>query len=865
MPSKDLLRRPPEESNWRGPSGLKRPFYSRWWFKLFFWTILLSSVAGVLTYKMYVLPLRDQAETFDLEEIKKLEIASIIYDRYGGELGKLYITNRTPITLKQVPKHFQDALLAQEDSRYYQHQGVDWYGVGRAVYQGVLRKIGGRGVNQGASTITQQLGRQTFQLLERELSRKILEWYLALRIEKKYSKEDIMEHYLNRIFFGSSGTGQNFYGVQSAAQGYFGKNVTDLTLDESATLVGLIKAPNTYSPLRNAEAAIKGRNIVLDRMAQETLITPEVAEENKRKPMVTVAASPDSRMTYYYDAIRKETVKIVGEERASIGGFHIYTSIDPDLQHQADEALKKRLAEVETMQGYAHQTYTQYRNVLNDYRQQLKDKTIPPNTPKPKPEYLQGAALIIDNSNGAVLAVVGGRDFKDSEYNRAFDSARATGTCFTPFVYAQAFTSPNFYPGSQLEDSHFDNSRAMVGGSMEGILGEWGAESMDTSYSMGKITAREALSTSKNAPTMRLAYAAFSGGNMDKPNLKPLLGLTTKAGIQSQVKEYPSSFLGTSEIKLSEMCLAYTIFPNLGERPVALTIINRITDSQGGQVFQTKQTQEKVRVIDEIAAYQTHSCLVDALQIGTGRAARLEFGLKNFPAAGKTGTHSDYKDLWFMGYSSRITCGVWVGFDKLTTIAKPPNAFSSRIALPIWCDLMNAAQSKYSAELFTTPAGMERVEICKHSGLRASDYCYAQIKQTMNGKEIEHSIKTSYIEYVRPGTTVSTLCNIHTGSGKKDDNTDQVKLTDFQADIGKANTTNIADPTNSKFSSVEPVTLQSATILGEDPFESVVPVPKARVVPFDGAEVKRPEIVEDAKSETEAPIKLAPPKAIKVE
>jgi membrane peptidoglycan carboxypeptidase len=861
MFSQDLLT-PAGDSGWRGPSGLRRPFYQRWWFKLFFVLLVLGALAGMVAWNFYVLPLKERAETFDLEQIKKLEVATVIYDRTGAEMSRLYETNRQRIKLKEVPKFFQEALLAQEDSRFYDHHGVDWYGVARATYQTALRAFTGQGVQQGASTLTQQLGRGTFNLMEKELSRKILEWFLAMRIERVMSKQDIMEHYLNRIFFGS-GNGQNFYGVQAAAQGYYGKNVAELTLEESATLVGLIKAPNNYSPLRRPEAAKKARNIVLDRMVEERYLDANTAAANKAKPIVTLAASVDPRFNYAFDAIKEQAMQIVGEERAAVGGFNIYTTIDPALQRQSEDAVKKRLAEVETMKDYPHQTHAQYRRITEDFRAKLKSGAISKTEPKPDPQYLQGAALVVDNATGGILAMVGGRDYLDSYLNRVTGSARPPGTAFTPFVFAHAFSSASFYPGTLLEDAPLDNRLVMVGGSMVGTVGEWGAESMDASYSMTKISARESLSLSKNAQTVRLAYKAFPMEKADQPSIKPLMEMASKAGIQSPIKEAPASFLGVSELKLSELCLAYTSFPNAGERPAALTLITKITDPAGTVVYQADSAAAKVRVMDEIAAYQTHTCLVDALDRGTGKAGRAEFGLKKFPAAGKTGSHDGYKDLWFMGYSPRVTCGVWVGFDKANVpIAAPPNAFSSRIALPIWSDIMNLTQDKYAGGEFRPPNAVERIEICNKSGMRATDFCYEMVKaKTATGAEIDRSVRCSYLEYVRPGTTISSTCSLHTGT--KDGGSDIVTLDDFKPSMSIGVTA--AEAATGRFATVDPVHMQAPTIQGEDPFESIIPVPKARPVSADGTEVRRPEIIEDELPKTQVPVQLQAPKPVRIE
>jgi membrane carboxypeptidase/penicillin-binding protein len=421
------------ERNWRGEAGLKLPFYRRGWFSALVALFILGIVAAFGIYSVIVAPLRRDAEKFDLEELKKLESASIIFDRNGDEMARLYVLNRTPVPITDVPQHFIDALVAQEDSRFFKHDGVDYIGLARAMKE----NLSAGQVTQGASTITQQLARQTFQLLEKSYKRKILEAFIAQRIEKHYSKPEILELYLNRIFFGL-----NFYGVQAAARGYFGKDVKELTIEESATICGLIKSPNNIQPLRNPQRALKERNYVLERMASEGTLSDEDAARLKNKPLITAPQTSDPRLSYVFDAVRREVVEIVGEERASIGGFQIYTSIDQDLQKAAETAMNKQIAQVEQRPGYQHQTFAQFRSIISDYRARLKRGEIDPTTPRPVPEYLQSAAMMIDNKDGSILAMVGGRDFGDSQFNRATDGVRPVGTAFTPLRLCRRLQQP---------------------------------------------------------------------------------------------------------------------------------------------------------------------------------------------------------------------------------------------------------------------------------------------------------------------------------------------------------------------------------------------------------------------------------------
>lgn len=826
------------ERNWRGEAGLKLPFYRRGWFSALLALAILGVVAAFGVYSVVVAPLRKDAEKYDLEELKKLESASIIYDRNGDEMSRLYVLNRTPVPITDVPQHFIDALVAQEDSRFFKHDGVDYIGLARAVKENIMA----REVTQGASTITQQLARQTFKLLERSYKRKILEAFIAQRIEKHFSKAEILELYLNRIFFGL-----NFYGVQAAANGYFGKDVKDLTVEESATIVGLIKSPNNIQPLRHPQRALKERNYVLERMAIEGTLTHEEATKLKNKPLVTAPQTSDPRLSYVFDAVRREVVDIVGEERASVGGFRIYTSIDQDLQKVAEESISKRMAEVEKRPGYEHQTLAQFRAIMDDYRGRMKRGEIDPATPRPLPEYLQSAAIMIDNKDGSIVAMVGGRDFGDSQFNRATDGLRSVGTAFTPFVYAAAFSSPRLYPGTKVDDAPLDNRRVMIGG-LTGILGEWGAEVDNPKWSQAPMSSREALVQGRNSATVRL------GEMVGVPMVKQV---AQKAGITSEMRDYPSTFLGASEARLSEMCLAYSNFPTLGSRPRKMTLVQRITDSNDKPVFQIADSAlESVQSMDPIAAYQTHTCLVDALHRGTGSPAVSEYKLGEFVAGGKTGTHYEFKDLWFLGYTSGVTCGVWAGFDKSKTIY--PGAFSNRIVLPVWTDMINASVVRFPPDEITPPQSAERIEICQRSGMRATDYCYDKIKDA-NG--VEKSVRDTYFEYIRPGTPMEGYCTVHTGEGLPK----EMEQFRFHTPAGSLpGAPLIADA--AKWVHIEPVRMQALTIIGEDPYDAEQAVPRARPVNDDGTPIRKAIPVDAVGSgEEESPIKLAPPPPMKIE
>jgi penicillin-binding protein 1A len=383
---------------------------------------------------------------------------------------------------------------------------------------------------------------------------------------------------------------------------------------------------------------------------------------------------------------------------------------------------------------------------------------------------------------------------------------------------------------------------------------------------MSTISLRESLVQSWNAATVRLGD--LIGNNLIKllpeaqrqkaipwtTALASIQQLSKNAGINSALKEYPSTFLGASEVKLDELCLAYSTFPNGGVRPPKLHLVERITEGEDKVIFQVDlEKQGRSTAMDPIAAYQTHSCLVDALERGTGKAARAEFGLGDFPVAGKTGTYDGFKDLWFMGYTSAITCGVWVGFDKQKPIYD--GAFSSRIALPIWSDIVNTTIDSYPPADIPVPPGVERVELCKKSGMKATDFCFDRVARD-DGRE--QSVRSTYFEYARPGTRFDLYCTAHTGEGVNMDILafSRIGLGGRRQEAGGGGL----------FKNVEPVRLQGLTILGQDPYNSVQPLPRAVLVDEDGGKIKRAEPVESLEDgPQELPIRLSPPPRIFIE
>jgi penicillin-binding protein 1A len=405
---------------------------------------------------------------------------------------------------------------------------------------------------------------------------------------------------------------------------------------------------------------------------------------------------------------------------------------------------------------------------------------------------LQGALIALDNQSAGILALVGGRDFEHNQYDRALQAKRPAGTAIKPFVYAAAFEN-GLFPGSPVEDSPLDNRAVMIGGTT-GILGEWGPESENNRYE-GPMTARQALAKSKNGATVRIGMTV---------GVEPVIQLCHVAGIRSQLRPFPATFLGSSEITLAELALAYTIFPNGGWRPSTPQILDRIEEKDGTVVWQSPENGARQKVIKPETAYEVHSCLVDALESGTGRAAREKFGLKKFPAAGKTGTAYDFTDALFVGYDNSVTCAVWAGFDKPQKIYR--GAFGSEIALPIWVDLMNAASERYLPKEIPPPAGMQKIEICSRSGLLATDKCYDSVKSS-DGEMVHR--RTTYMEIATSAQMPTEPCNVH-GEAR-------ARLVRDLPASGFPRASLVVDPTQ-----VSPVAVKGPVLLAEnDPYNAV--------------------------------------------
>jgi penicillin-binding protein 1A len=601
-------------------------------FKLGFAALVLWALVAAAYYAW--------ALTFDLTAIREMPQRSVVLDRDGKFYSRLSGENRIVAPFDQVSNNFVNALITREDSRFYSHHGVDPIGIARAIVRNFL--FGG--AREGASTITQQLARNSFPLGGKNVHRKLIEAALAFRIETELTKEQILEAYMNRIYFGSG-----FYGIETASRGYFGKPASRLSLGEAALLAGLIRSPSRISPFNNPDAAVKNRDVVLKRMHELDLIDSGQLAEALREPL-RLAPKPDAapEENWAMETIRRELDLVVPEDRIADGGIKVYTTIDPALQDAAEKSLAHRLAQIERRPGYPH----------------------PKKDAAKGADYLQGALLAIDNRTGGIRAVVGGRDYSDSKYHRAFDARRQAGSTVKPFVFATAFAH-GVRPGDSVSDARLSP------GEIPRDLGHYDPSNSD-GQSRGDIHVADALIDSRNTASVRVGLRA---------GLPAAADTLQRAGLAAHVAPYPSLCLGAFETTLKDLTAAYTAFPREGVR-LQPYLIEKVVDSDGAVLFEA--TRGRIRFLDPHATNLTTGLLEQVLTHGTASNAR-NLGLRRH-AAGKTGTTDQFRDAWFVGFTQSLTCGVWVGFDRPQTILR--GGYGADLALPVWVDVIQAADTR---------------------------------------------------------------------------------------------------------------------------------------------------------------------------
>ena len=696
---------------------------------LFVLLILLAAVAGAVSGFLLVYS-TDLPQVTELEHYRPATITQL-YDDQNRVVGQFALQRRVIDGYNDFPKVLRDALISTEDKEFEQHWGVDVWRVFGAAWRDVMLDSKA----QGASTLTMQLARNLFLSPDRNFRRKMQEVMLSIQIERRFTKPQIFTLYANQIYLG-----HGVYGFEAGANYYFSKKAKDLTLEEAAVLAGLPKAPNAYSPINNPERAIRRRNLVINNMLEDGKITAAEAERAKTAPLVLkLQAEPNDIAPYFVEEIRQYLEKKYGSEQVHEGGLRVYTGLNMEMQHAAQEAVRDGLAVYERRHGwkgnllnvvangetlatyhhidwdgnietgsYVHALVTDVEPMAATIKFAKYEARLGPEelkwTRHTSPEQVlktgdlvyvkvdelngsasrvslqqesgvQGSLMALDNSSGDVKAMVGGRDFEQSKFNRATQALRQVGSSFKPYIYTAAIDQ-----GMTPDDTVLDAPITFSTSS-----GPYTPHNYDGKFE-GVITFRHALAESRNIPALKVTERV--GG------IKTVIDYARRFGITAPLLPYLPIALGAADITLAEQTAAFTTFPNDGVRVVP-RYIRKVTDYDG------RVLEDDYPEVREVVSARTARIMVTMLREvilhGTGfQASKL-----NHPLGGKTGTTNDFTDAWFVGFSPSITCGVWVGFDEKKTLGNKETGAVA--ALPIWMDFMRVALKGRESEDFAAP------------------------------------------------------------------------------------------------------------------------------------------------------------------
>ena len=642
--------------------------------------------------------------------------ATQVFAADGSLLAELAVEQRTPIRLEELPPHVFNAFLAVEDKRFWSHLGVDLLSTTRAFFDFVLNGFDGSGV-AGGSSITQQLAGAMFSASvdRREISprRKLREMRVAVSLESAYSKQEILEAYLNQINF------DGVFGVEAAAQRYFGKPARDLNLPEAATLAAIPRNPRGYNPTRNPDRAIGRRNLVLGLMADQGLVSEADAEAARAYPLeLDDGARIEQPAPYFVEWIRQI---IYARYRTDIyeNGFRVFTTLDPAIQATADSALRARLAQVERNAGFRGSvTYEETRAWPPDSLTAVS----PGGAEMP---YIQGMFIALDPRTGDVKALIGGRDFEDSEFNRATQAIRQPGSVFKPFVYAAAIAS-----GLPASEVIYDAPVVIENPGSN----PYSPKNFEDNFS-GPLTLRRAMARSINVVAVKLGQRIGE---------ESFAQLATQAGITSDIPRVPSAAIGAASVTPLEIATAYTTFATMGIRVLPRPIL-RIESKEGRVLWESQPNRE--RVLDPQVAWIMVSMLRDAVDAGTGATAvRIQAQVPySVPVAGKTGTTNGATDTWFVGFTSELVTTTWIGFDRPARVHV--GATGGSTAAPVGAAVLAAYYREHDPpEPWERPEGLIERSVDETTGLLATQWCPAQL---------------IYREVYLPGTEPTETCDLH--------------------------------------------------------------------------------------------------------
>ncbi len=636
---------------------------------------------------------------------------SKLYAADGTFLAELGLERRTLLKLADIPRPVRDAFVITEDKRFFHHHGIDWTRVAGAA----VRNVASRGYAQGFSTITMQLARNLFPeaiTREKTLVRKLKEARVAREIEAEYPKDRILELYLNQIYLGNGA-----YGVETAAQQYFGKSARDLNLAEAATLAALPKGPERYNPRRFPERAITRRNTVIELMRRAGAVSDSEASVARAYPLQLAhkgqAGSGGEAAPYFVEWVRQQLDAQFGRQLYE-QGLKVYTTLDPDMQGAAERALEQQLRAIEGGKygRFPHPTFEEYlaRNATGGEN----GSAISP--------YLQGCFVAIDPRTGAVRAMVGGRDFDDSKFNRATQALRQPGSTFKPIVYATAVQNGR-PPSYMVDDSPLEVPQP------DGTT--WAPQNYDLTF-QGEMTMRRALYLSRNLVAIRVGMELGPESVIDEAR---------RFGISTPIHPYPSIYIGSESVYPIELIAGYTAFANLGVRatPMAIT---RVENAQGQVLWEPAPTLTPVLSPEE--AWEMVDMMKDVVQHGSAYGSVWSAGF-HLPSAGKTGTTNDGNDVWYIGYTADLVAGVWMGMDRPVKIMH--DAQGGRLAAPAWTAFMTEVYRRKPAPPdWPRPDGLIAREIDRTTGLLRNPYCPAAAVMT---------------EWYIPGTEPVQECDMH--------------------------------------------------------------------------------------------------------
>ena len=652
-----------------------------------------------------------------MRRIGEMDQATAVFDNTDRLVFTIFKEQRIEVPLAEVSPNLTKAITSIEDQRFFDHHGFDLVRIASAALANVrhYRRA------QGGSTITQQLARQSFLTPNKSYRRKIQELILAARLERIYTKNQILELYFNKVYFGDG-----LYGVEAASRGFFGKHASEVTVPEAALLAGLVKSPSTYAPTVSMERAMARRNTVLQAMLDNRAIdrATYTSARASKTALHDTLREDEPHGQYFKEQVRQELVTRFGWQRVYQGGLRVFSTIDMPMQLAAETAIADQISVIETRRAA-----WQARRAAT--RLKANKNAAPLNEPG---GALQAALVALEPSTGHVRAMVGGRDFDASHFNRAVQAHRQAGSSFKPFVYAAALEA-GMTPATILD--HLDDPIATA-------QGAWTPE--DEHSSAPTMSLRTGLRTSSNRAAVRL---------LQEVGIPRTVQYAKTMGV-GDVPSVPSLALGSGEVTLQQMTAAYAAFANKGLVPTAV-LIRRVEDLDGRVLYQSQDTS--VRAISETTAYLMSTMLADVINAGTGSKARaLGFTL---PAAGKTGTTNDYNDAWFIGYTPKLVSGVWVGFDQPRTIM--PGGFAAEVAVPAWAKFMKVATKGDKPEWFTAPAGVTSARVCRLSGLLATEGCQ-DVEVISNTGQLEHRSMV-YSEYFARGTQPAAFCDQHPTRG----------------------------------------------------------------------------------------------------